>query len=220
MTQLIAFEENTPEHSAYLNIPKKRVHYKKPTYNKSYKNDVIHSQTLTTNSKPLPNERGNTTIKDDNLTWGRMKELYQILANYFPYPILQPIKTLTPHPNPLPEERENTLYIDTGIIRTYKSEYVAEKYLYQGDDGITRIYKGQEFTIWEAEIIGTEDLGINERLFVHELLIEYLDKGYQIEQLNMWISEIVNWFLQGFTAENMTIFLLLLAKCPNIEGLR
>lgn len=205
MTQLIAFEENTPEHSAYLNIPKKRVHYKKPTYNKSYKNDVIHSQTLTTNSKPLPNERGNTTIKDDNLTWGRMKELYQILANYFPYPILC---------------AGVDEYVDTGIIRTYKSEYVAEKYLYQGDDGITRIYKGQEFTIWEAEIIGTEDLGINERLFVHELLIEYLDKGYQIEQLNMWISEIVNWFLQGFTAENMTIFLLLLAKCPNIEGLR
>lgn len=185
MTQLGLFSENTPEHSAYLGIKKKRVHYKNTTYTKFYKNDVIQGNDI--------------KVKNDNATWGKMNQLYQILANYFPYPLFQGNK-----------QYSDTNFIDNGIIRTYKTQYKKENYLYRGDDGITRLYKGQDFEVREAEIIGTEDLGINERLFLHETLIEYLDMGYKIEQLSMWIEEMINWFLQGVTVEQFILFLLIL----------
>jgi hypothetical protein len=86
--------------------------------------------------------------------------------------------------------------------------YLPETYTHQGT-----IYKGQEFRVIEAEIIGSEDLNIQERLYLHETLLELLEEGYRIEQLNWYIESLVNLFKQGWTAN-----LLVLAMLQMKEG--
>lgn len=160
-------------------VKNKRVHYKTPTYIKTYSNDVIDDKVL----------------NDDLYMWGRMKELYARLANFFPvffsgvYPV---------------EEAEDYKLYDFGMVRVWDCNYTSEAYIYRGD-----IYKGQDFKVLEAEIIGTEDLGIQERLFIHESVLEALEEGYQIEQLNWWIEELVNYFKDGWTADNLVLAMIM-----------
>lgn len=167
-------------------LKSKRKRYKNPTYIKFYKEDVYINGSQT----------------DSEEKWGNMNRLYIELANYFPYPLaFSQCKDIT-------YEDENTSYIETGIIRTYKICYQKGKYKYKGDDGILREYDGEEFFNNYAEIIGTEDLEINERLFIHYWLIEYLNQGYQIEKLNWWLENLLNMFQQGWTAELLIVLLL------------
>lgn len=164
----------------------KRIRYKNSTYTKTYEED----------------KHADGVLSKDYEKWGNMNRLYIELANRFPYPT-----EFEQNPNIVQEDKD-TFYIDTGMVRTYKVCYRREKYKHRGDDGIIKEYKGEEFFYNYAEIIGTEDLGINERLFIHSELIYYLDKGYRIEKLNMWLENLVNMFKQGWTAELLLIFLL------------
>ena len=167
-------------------LKSKRKRYKNPTYTKTYEEDT-HTNGVQT--------------KDYEL-WGKMNRLYIELANRFPYP------TAFEQREDIIQEDDDTTYIETGMVRTYKVCYHREKYKHRGDDGITKEYDGEEFYNIYAEIIGAEDLGINERLFIHSELINYLDEGYTIEKLNIWIENLVNMFKQGWTTELLIIFLL------------
>ena len=173
-------------------LKSKRKRYKNSTYTKFYEED-IHAD-------------GSQT--DSINTWGKMNRLYSELANRFPYPLAFETERL----KEVQQEDKDTFYIDTGMIRTYKIEYHKGKYTHKGDDGITKEYDGEEFFYNYAEVIGTEDLGVNERLFIHSELINYLDKGYKIEKLNMWLESLVNMFKQGWSAE-LLIVLLLNLRC-------
>lgn len=50
------------------NVKHKRIHYKKPTYIKYYKNDVINGK----------------VFHNDSDIWGRMRQLHARIANFFP----------------------------------------------------------------------------------------------------------------------------------------
>lgn len=128
---------------------------------------------------------GNTF--NDVITWGRMSEVYSRLANIFPL--------INTHSN----------RIDFGIVRSSREHYTQETYKYKGI-----FYKGQEFTERQAEIIGSELLGIEERLFLHSELLEALENGYQIEQCNEWVEGLLNLMLQGYSAR---IIILALVYC-------
>lgn len=172
-------------------IKSKRIRFKNPTYTKFYKED-----------KHIDGSETKTAEK-----YGEMNRLYTELSNRFPFPLHyeENYKEINSFDN-------GTFYIDTGIIRTYKLHYTKEKYTHKGDDGIVKEYKGEEFDLYFAEIIGTEDFGINERLFIHSELIRYLDEGYKIEKLNMWLDELINFFSSGWSAE-LLIVLLLNKRC-------
>lgn len=133
----------------------------------------------------------NYTDKDGNLindthTYGRLNAIYLQLANAFPFLF------------------GTDDYTEYGIIRSWKTEYYAEKYTFKGIE-----YKGQVFTVRQAEIKGTEDLKPDERLFIHEALIEALEEGYKIEQCNMWLEELINYFKQGCRLCDVVLALLL-----------
>lgn len=167
---------------AYKNLSRKRIHYTTPTYTKTYEN--------------YQDAEGN--IFDDEGTWGRMNQTYSILGNNF-FPILMSL--------------EDTK--DFGIIRSRTMRYFAEKYEYKdlmNPRSEWRTYTGQEFEYKQAEIIGSENLGIEERLFLHESLLEYLEEGYRIEQLNGWIESLLNLCLQGFSARTIILALLLIKE--------
>lgn len=166
-------------------LKSKRKRYKNPTYVKHYKEDTHTDGTRT----------------DAEEKWGRMNRIYTELANRFPYPLaFENCKDII-------QVDEDTSYVEFGMVRTYKVCYHRGKYNHRGDDGKIKTYEGEEFFYNYAEVIGTEDLGINERLVIHSWLIDCLDDGYTIEKLNMWLEELVNMFKQGWTAELLIIFM-------------
>lgn len=141
-------------------LKKKRVHYVNPSYIKVYKNDK--------------NKNGDV-INDDVELWGRMKELYNMLVDFFPFSLGQ--------------EKE-----DYYFLRKWRERYTQEIYKYKGTT-----YKGQEFQINEVEVIGTEKFDIHERLFIHESILNFLKEGTKIEELQDWVNGIIEWFNNGGT---------------------
>jgi hypothetical protein len=162
----------------------KRVHYKTTTYTKVYKNDVIDGK----------------IHNNDIYLWGRMRELHKRLANFFPI--------FFSNVEPSIIEEDYKVY-DFGIVRVWDNVYLPETYTHQG-----AIYKGQEFRVIEAEIIGSEDLNIQERLYLHETLLELLEDGYNINQLNWYIESLVNLFKQGWTA-NLLVLAMIMEGAKN-----
>lgn len=160
-------------------VKHKRVHYKNTTYTKFYKNDVIDGKVL----------------NNETFLWGKMRTLHIQLANFFPI-FFSKIE-------PSIIEEDYKAY-DFGIVRVWDNVYLPETYTHQG-----AIYKGQEFRVIEAEIIGSEDLNIQERLYIHETVLELLEEGYRIEQLNWYIESLVNLFSQGWTASLFVLAMIM-----------
>ena len=171
-------------------VKHKRVHYKTTTYTKVYKNDVIDGK----------------IHNNDISIWGRMRELSIILSNFF----LDFLTNKDIEPSIIDEEHKA---YDFGVVRVWDNVYLAETYTYQGV-----VYKGQDFRFIEAEIIGSEDLNIQERLYLHETLLELLEEGYRIEQLNWYIESLVNLFKQGWTA-NLLVLAMLQMKEDDKEAI-
>lgn len=132
-------------------------------------------------------------VFNDEETWGRMDTVYLLLSNWCHGAITELGK-------------KNKIF-DYGILRYRRSEYDNEEYTYQG-----KRYKDLPFQYTQAEIIGSELLGIEERLFLHETLLEYLEEDYKIEQLNGWIESLLNLCLQGFSARTIVLMLILWRK--------
>lgn len=82
-----------------------RVRYKKATYTKIYKNDIINA---------IENKK---FIRDDEALWGEMKKVYTELAGYFIGQI--------PFGSPETE-------FDFEFVRIRKQEYTNKPYMYQG----------------------------------------------------------------------------------------
>ena len=166
-------------------VKHKRVHYKTTTYTKVYKNDVIDGKIQ----------------HNDIFLWGRMRELHKRLANFFPifFSNIEPSIT-----------SEDYKAYDFGIVRVWDNVYLPETYTHKG-----AIYKGQEFRVIEAEITGSEDLNIQERIYLHETLLELLEEGYRIEQLNWYIESLVNLFKQGWTANLLVLAMLQMKEAIN-----
>jgi hypothetical protein len=172
-------------------VKHKRVHYKTPTYTKVYKNDVIEGK----------------ICNNDISLWGRMRQLHVLIANFFPI--------FFSGVEPSIIEEEHKAY-DFGIVRVWDNVYLPETYTHQ-----KAIYKGQEFRVIEAEIIGSEDLNIQERLYLHETLLELLEDGYNINQLNWYLESLVNLFQQGWTANLLVLAMIMEgAKNPPNSGER
>lgn len=94
--------------------------------------------------------------------------LYQKLANFFPIPILN-----------------NEVKNDNLTNYTYFNSW----YSYYAEDE-----EATEYKVIEAELIGTEDLFIQERLFLHKKLLDLVNnKGYSIYKA----AEILQPYIKG-----------------------
>jgi hypothetical protein len=166
-------------------IKRKRVHYKNTTYTKFYKNDV----------------QDDGTHINDTFLWGRLNTLHIYLSSFFPVFFNN---SLFANQGTLYYEDEDTVAYDYGMIRSWLDKYTDDNYSYYGVK-----YKGQNFNVAGAEIIGTEDLLLDSRLFLHSELLYYLEEGYRIEQLNSWLEELVNYFKQGWTAQSLVLAMIM-----------
>lgn len=91
-------------------------------------------------------------------------ELSQVrvrLANYLPVPLMADIQECTTF----------------GHFNLWYLHYTNEEYQYEGE-----IYRGEEFKIIEAELIGTERFNIDTRLYLHKKLFELINTGVTIHE--------------------------------------
>lgn len=99
------------------------------------------------------------TVKDDSV-WTKMHQTYKALSNWIPVQFGG-------------EEDE----FEVHGVKVWNDNYKAERYEHQN-----QVFIGQEFSTRFAEIIGTERLGIEERLRVHEELLTFLRNGMELEE--------------------------------------
>jgi hypothetical protein len=168
----------------------KRFHYSTPTYFKFYCLDEVD---------------GNI----DTDTWGKMEEIYRRLSFFFP--IYSTKGGLFATEGELISEDEERIIYDFGMVRSWKNYYYKEKFSYRGET-----FEGQEFVDVGAEIKGTEDLGIEERLWLHSCLLDRLEDGERIEDMNWELESVVNLFLQGVRLRDL---LVIAVKSPINKGL-
>jgi hypothetical protein len=159
-------------------VKHKRQHYIYPTYYKFYCKDEVD---------------GNI----DTDTWGVMEELYKRLSFHFP---IYASGGLFDTEGELVSEDEERIVYDFGMVRSWKNLYYKEKFSYYGET-----YGGQEFVDVGAEIKGTEDLGIEERLWLHSCLLDRLEDGERIEDMNWELESVVNLFLQGVRLRDLLV---------------
>lgn len=190
VTIFSASEEHKDYDSLAKKLKKKRVHYKNTTYTKYYKNDIIDGLCL----------------NDDTHTWGRLSIAHNNLSDFFPVFFSNSLGRLL-NQGDLYYEDEETVVYDIGLIRSWRNRYTEEEYEYKGRDG-WGVFKGQNFEVTGAEIIGSEDLLLDSRLFLHTWLLEFLQEGYKIEQLNPWLEELLNYLHQGITAQCIVLAML------------
>lgn len=169
----------------------KRIHYKHTKNHKNYENDKIEGK----------------VIIDDLDNYERLTACYQQLANLYPV-FAQTSLFAGNNQGVLFYEDDEVVAYDYGLIRTWVNKYYKEYYWYQG-----KRYLGQEFEARTAEIIGSEDFNIQEKLYLHERLINFLEQGYTLEQVSWDIESLINLFEQGWTAN-----LLVLAMLQMKEG--
>lgn len=94
-----------------------------------------------------------------------------IAINYVPLPLLS---------------KEDAAFSFNGL-HVFYSVYLPEEYTYydyptQGQEGNDETVSGEDFQVFEAELIGTENFNINDRLTLHTRLIELLEQGVQLKQ--------------------------------------
>ena len=177
-------------------VKSKRIHYTDTKKHKNYENDKIDGQ----------------VVINDIDNYERLTACYQQLANIYPVFAQQSLFAQS-NIGTLYYEDEEVVAYDYGLIRTWLNKYYKEWYWYQGKQ-----YLGQEFEARTAEIIGTEDLNIQERLYIHETVLEMLEDGYNIDQLNWYIESLVNLFKQGWTA-NLYVLAMIMEGAKNPPNL-
>lgn len=84
-------------------------------------------------------------------------------------------------------------YFDYGIVRVWVQQYTVDDYTHNGTN-----YKGQRFNVVEAEIKGTEDFNVEERLFLHQKLLMWLQNGGKLEDITKEIKQDIQALKNGF----------------------
>lgn len=178
----------------------KRIHYGDTKNHKNYENDVIDGQ----------------VVVNDIDNYARLTACYQQLANLYPV-FAQTSLFASNNQGFLFYEDDEVVAYDYGLIRTWLNKYYKEYYWYQG-----KRYLGQEFEARTAEIIGSEDFNIQEKLYLHERLINFLEQGYTLEQVSWDIESLINLFEQGWTANLLVLAMIMegAKNPPNPSGRR
>lgn len=111
-----------------------------------------------------------------------------VTKDYNPYTYINEIynKIAVKHTSLPLFSREETAFCFNGLRVTY-SVYDPEEYIYydyptQGAEGNGELCQGEDFQVYQAELIGTEYMTVEDRIYLHDKLIEYLEQGVELKQ--------------------------------------
>lgn len=119
-------------------------------------------------------------------SYHRMKQLYSKLANFLPRPLFTNEEAIS----------------DYDGIRVWHSVYLPEEYEYEG-----KIYVGEQFTFAEAEIIGTENFNITDRIMLHEKLIKLLRERVELKNAVKLVQQDVKELQKKYEVKEFTLWL-------------
>ena len=94
--------------------------------------------------------------------WEYLRRLQTQLANFLDVPYFF--------------DRDEVFLFSNNRIKAWIYVYDEEPYEYQGET-----YPGEQFKVREAEIVGSEKYTIEERLYLHQQLIDYLENGIKLD---------------------------------------
>lgn len=134
-------------------------------------------------------------MKDLN-PWVEMGKCYRELASYCPYPLFN----------------QEDLTIANKGLRLWYRVYKHETYPY-----FNEICTGEDFKIIEAEIIGTELMPIEWRLFLHLSLLDFLKDGFSLNDTMPYIHKLIKWHKTGLLLKDLFIYLWNL-DCEALNG--
>lgn len=117
--------------------------------------------------------------------WTEMNKCYKVLADYCPLPIFN---------------SEDSILENNGL-RLWHTVYKNESYDYFGE-----IVEGEEFKVIEAEIIGTELLPIEWRLFLHITLLDFLKDGFKLNDIMSYIYKLLEWYKSGLLLKDLVLY--------------
>ncbi|MCM1340008.1 MAG: hypothetical protein NC191_10090 [Muribaculaceae bacterium] len=118
--------------------------------------------------------------------WEIMARCYRELSNYCPLPIFN----------------NETTTIENDGLRLWHTVYNNGSYVYYNE-----ICQGEDFKIVEAEIIGTELMPIEWRLFLHLSLLDFLKEGFKLNDTMPYIHSLMKWYEKGFQLKDLFLYM-------------
>lgn len=128
---------------------------------------------------------------DDLQLWHKFCDLSMNIANYYAESVF----------NFGSQEKVITGNGFTIHIEHYKKG----SYTYKG-----ALYNGQDFTATTVDVVGAEDLRIEERVFLLEIIYDYLKNRKNMNELAILLKQNVFLLKNGFTARSLILALLFL----------
>lgn len=123
-----------------------------------------------------------------------IKDLYRQLANYLPLPLFQ---------------NETEVFHFSGVTAWYMT-YEDEQYEYDNamfEDEKNGIFEGDNFKVVEAEINGTENFNIDDRITLHKELISYLSQGICLENAIVMLQSSAQKVKEKYKTKELTQWL-------------
>ena len=117
--------------------------------------------------KKRGNYKKHPKIIEPESPWVTMQKLYEKLAGFFEIPLFATSDEV----------------ITQGDIRLWSSVYTDETFSYKDE-----ICKGECFKVFEAELIGSENLYLEDRITVHKELLAQLEADATIEEAVKWVK--------------------------------
>lgn len=114
-----------------------------------------------------------------------IKDLYRKLANFLPLPLFQTETEVFHYTiNENQQNSKNTVANGIKGVTAWYTTYTDEEYEYidaKFEDEKNGTYQGDNFKVIEAEIDGTENFYVEDRIELHKELISYLSQGITLE---------------------------------------
>ena len=123
-----------------------------------------------------------------------IKDLYRQLANFLPLPLFQ---------------NETEVFHFSGVTAWYMS-YTNEKYDYDNamfEDEKNGTFEGDNFKVIEAEIDGTENYYVEDRIELHKELIGYLSQGVYLENALVMLQPSAKRISEKYKVKELTQWL-------------
>lgn len=118
--------------------------------------------------------------------WEVMSRIYRELSNYCVFPLFS----------------NKTTAIENNGLRLWHTVYTNETYSYFDEE-----FTGEDFKIIEAEIIGTELMPIEWRLFLHYTLLDFLKDYFTLNDIMPYIHQLMDWYKKDLQLKDLFIYL-------------
>lgn len=129
----------------------------------------------------------NTKPKSVNYNpYTHIKNLYSELANFLPRPLFM---------------SEEAVFEYNGI-RAWYTVYASEHYLYND-----KTYIGESFNITEAEISGTENFTVEDRIKLHQKLIDLLKERVELNNAIKLIQQDIKELQKKYKVKDFTLWI-------------